>query len=143
MMKFCLKYVFGFAVSALVSISAIADAVVVNDPYVREPVPGRSMSAAFMTLTNTSNELQRLVSVSAPWASSIEIHTHLHEDGVMKMRQIDSLEVPAGESVTLEPGGLHLMLFGLETPLTNELPMTFCFDNSECVAHTARLFSPM
>lgn len=142
-MKFCLKRVCGSVLLTAASFSATAESVLVNDPYVREPVPGRSMSAAFMTLINTSDELQRLVSVSAPWASSIEIHTHLHEDGVMKMRQIESLEVPAGESVTLEPGGLHLMLFGLKTPLKSELPMTFCFDNSECVAHTARLFSPM
>ena len=142
-MKFCLKRVCGSVLLTVASLSATAESVLVNDPYVREPVPGRSMSAAFMTLTNTSDELQRLVSVSAPWASSIEIHTHLHEDGVMKMRQIESLEVPAGESVTLEPGGLHLMLFGLKTPLKSELPMIFCFDNSECVAHTARLFSPM
>jgi copper(I)-binding protein len=142
-MKFCLKRVCGSVLLTVASLSATAESVLVNDPYVREPVPGRSMSAAFMTLTNTSDQAQRLVSVSAPWASSIEIHTHLHEDGVMKMRQIESLEVPAGESVTLEPGGLHLMLFGLKTPLKNELPMTFCFDNSECVAHTARLFSPM
>ena len=142
-MKLCLKHAFAFAVSVLTSVSALAESVVVHDPYVREPIPGRNMSAAFMTLTNTSDNAQRLVSVSAPWASSIEIHTHLHEDGVMKMRQVESLEVPAGESVTLEPGGLHLMLFGLKTPLKSELPMTFCFDNSECVAHTARLFSPM
>ncbi len=142
-MKFCLKRVCGSVLLTVASLSATAESVLVNDPYVREPVPGRSMSAAFMTLTNTSDQAQRLVSVSAPWASSIEIHTHLHENGVMKMRQIESLEVPAGESVTLEPGGLHLMLFGLKTPLKSELPMTFCFDNSECVAHTARLFSPM
>ncbi|HCG78460.1 MAG TPA: copper chaperone PCu(A)C [Oceanospirillales bacterium] len=142
-MKFCLKRVCGSVLLTVASFSATAESVLVHDPYVREPVPGRSMSAAFMTLTNTSDQAQRLVSVSAPWASSIEIHTHLHENGVMKMRQIESLEVPAGESVTLEPGGLHLMLFGLKTPLKSELPMTFCFDNSECVAHTARLFSPM
>ena len=70
-MKLCLKHAFTFAVSVLTSVSALAESVVVHDPYVREPIPGRNMSAAFMTLTNTSDNAQRLVSVSAPWASSV------------------------------------------------------------------------
>ena len=77
----------------------------------------------------------------AEWAGLIEIHTHLHEDGVMKMRQINSLEIPGGESVVLEPGGLHLMLFKLQLPLTEPLPLTLCFDDGECQTASAELRS--
>jgi copper(I)-binding protein len=115
----------------------------ISNARVREPIPGRMMSAAFLTLKNTAKHTRKLVSVSAEWAGLIEIHTHLHEDGVMKMRQINSLEIPGGESVVLEPGGLHLMLFKLQLPLEDTLPMELCFSNGECIETTATLFSPM
>lgn len=105
----------------------------VTDGYVREPIPGRMMSAAFMTLSNTSKQQQTLVSASAPWAAVIEIHTHSHEGGVMRMRQIDKLDIPAGETVELKPGGLHLMLFKLQLPLADKLPMQLCFASNECL----------
>lgn len=113
------------------------------DARVREPVPGRMMSAAFLTISNTANHARKLVSVSADWAGLIEIHTHLHENGVMKMRQLQSLDIPGGESVVLQPGGLHLMLFKLQLPLAETLPMELCFSNGECIDTMATLYSPM
>ena len=122
---------------------AAASELEVADAYVREPVPGRAMSAAFLEITNQSEQARELTSVTADWAGSIEIHTHLHENGMMKMRQLESLALPAKQSVTLEPGGLHLMLFNLNLPLATNLPMTLCFDNDECMEITATLRSPM
>ncbi len=113
-----------------------------SDVRVREPIPGRMMSAAYLTLTNHSSEDQTLVSASAPWAGLIEIHTHLHEDGVMRMRQLPSLTIPAGESVTLQPGGLHLMLFKLKLPLPDTLTLTLCFENDLCQDTEAKLLTP-
>ena len=115
----------------------------ITDVRVREPIPGRMMSAAFFTITNTTEHSRTLVSVSADWAGLIEIHTHLHEDGVMKMRQLERLKIPAGDSVVLQPGGLHLMLFKLQLPLADVLPMELCFSNGECIETNATLFSPM
>lgn len=115
----------------------------ITDARVREAIPGRMMSAAFLTITNTAKHSRKLVSVTADWAGLIEIHTHLHEDGVMKMRQLERLEIPAGESVVLQPGGLHLMLFKLQLPLADVLPMELCFSNGECIETNATLFSPM
>ena len=133
-----------FTVISVCSLAqAPASAVVANDAWVKAPIPGRYMTAGFVTLQNPSQQDRQLVSVSAPWAGLIEIHTHLHEDGVMKMRQINSLEIPGGESVVLEPGGLHLMLFKLQLPLEDTLPMELCFSNGECIETTATLFSPM
>jgi len=144
---FCAAFFFAALMLVMPTISYASDesssGLSVSDPYVREPVPGRAMSAAFMTLINESDAPRQLLSVSAPWAGAIEIHTHLHENGVMKMRQLSALEIPAKSSVTLQPGGLHLMLFGLEPPLDRQLPMTLCFDQGECIATEAILFSPM
>ncbi len=123
-----------------VSLAAMAD-VIVSDAYVREPIPGRAMSAAFMTLTNNGSDDKVLVSASAPWAGSIEIHTHIHDNGVMRMRQLQELTIPAGESVTLQPGGLHLILFNLQSPLAQSLPLTLCFVGDDCIDTQASLRS--
>jgi copper(I)-binding protein len=138
MMKFWL----GLCAIFLSSSVSAAD-ILVTDAKVREPVPGRYMSAGFLTLKNTSDEARSLVSVKAPWAGIIEIHTHTYEDGIMKMRQLETLEIPADSSVVLKSGGLHLMLFRLQLPLADSLPMTLCFDNGDCVDTAAQLYSPL
>jgi periplasmic copper chaperone A len=111
----------------------------IDDAYVRQPIPGKNMSAAFMTIRNTSAADQTLVSASAEWANTIEIHTHTHEDGVMRMRQIADLPLPAGETVTLQPGGLHLMLFGLAAELPAKPALELCFADQHCQSVTAEL----
>jgi len=115
--------------------------VVAEGAYVREPIPGRYMSAAFLTLKNNSAQDKILVKAEADWAGLIEIHTHLHEDGVMRMRQLNELQIPAGQSVTLQPGGLHLMLFKLDLPLENSLPLSLCFNDGQCIKTEAALKS--
>lgn len=113
----------------------------INDAYVRMPIPGKDMSAAFMTLHNGSGSEQKLVSAKASWAKSIEIHTHVHDHatGAMQMRQIADLPVAAGQTVTLQPGGLHLMLFGLQAELPAKPELELCFADGHCQAVTAEL----
>lgn len=123
------------------SVSVLSQPLDIRDAYVREPIPGRYMSAAFMTLNNTTAQNKTLISASADWAGLIEIHTHLHDNGVMRMRQLESLTIPAGERVSLQPGGLHLMLFKLQLPLSEPLPLTLCFDDGECQTVSAELRS--
>lgn len=131
-----------FALTAL-CLSAVVQALEVENAYVREPIPGRYMSAAFMTIKNAGDRKRTLVGAKADWAGLMEIHTHLNDDGVMRMRQLKRLEIPAGESVMLEPGGLHLMLFKLAVPLTADSPLAFelCFADGECVPAQAELRS--
>lgn len=85
--------------------------VAVSDGYVRLPVPGQQQAVAYMVLTNTTQEALSLASVQCSCASKVEIHSHREEGGVMKMRKEESLTLTAKQSQTLEPGGLHLMLF--------------------------------
>ena len=92
-------------------------AVTVTDAYIRGLPPGQTVTAAFMTLKNNTDKDCQLVGAESPIVSGAEVHAHFHKDGRMSMRPMDALDVPANESVSLKPGGYHLMLFGLENPL--------------------------
>ena len=85
----------------------------VSDAYVRVPVPGQSNSAAYMQMRNTGAQDIVLVAVETSLSNRAELHSHRREDGVMRMRHEEKLVIPAGQTVVLEPGGLHIMLFDL------------------------------
>ena len=89
----------------------------VVDGYVRGLPPGQTVTAAFMTLRNSGEEDVVLTQARSPVAETLEFHAHEHVDGMMRMRQLEELRVPAGAAITLAPGGLHLMLIGLQRPL--------------------------
>ena len=103
--------------------------ITVGDAYARAVPPGQPNSAAFMTLTNPSDTPRALVSAHSPAAKTVELHTHVNEGGMMRMRRIERIEVPARGSVKLQPGGLHIMLIGLNDDLapgsTADLTLTF------------------
>lgn len=105
------------AACALVPITGRAEVGIqrlqVSDAYVRVPVPGQSNSAAYMRLRNTGERDIVLVAVETSLAARAELHSHRREDGVMRMRHEEKLVIPAGETLALEPGGLHIMLFDL------------------------------
>ena len=103
----------------------------IEDGYVRAPLPGRYMSAAFMTFNNTGKQDVVLKSASIQGAGLVEYHTHSHENGVMRMRQIQELKIPAGEKVVLEPGGLHLMVFKIGQ-LPVEPYLSVCDGDGRC-----------
>jgi len=76
-------------------------------------VPAGPNTAAYMKITNTSKNDDKLISVACTFAERVELHDHIDEAGVMKMRRIDMMEIPAGQSVTLMPGGKHIMFFNV------------------------------
>jgi periplasmic copper chaperone A len=95
--------------------------------WVRLPPPNLSVTAAYMTLSNSGNDDLTVVHAESPHAATVELHEHLQDPaGVMRMRQVRSLSLPAGGSLAMEPGGLHLMLIGLHQPLTEggSVPVT-------------------
>jgi hypothetical protein len=91
-----------------------ADSVKVENPYARAIPPGQPNSASFMTLVNTSDIDHSLKSASSPVAATVELHTHTNNNGVMEMRQVPQIDVPAKGRVELQPGGFHIMLIGLK-----------------------------
>ena len=92
-------------------------ALLVSDAYFRLTPPGRSMTAAYMQLKNNSGQPQVLTALRSNSAASIELHNHIHVNGMMKMRKVDALSIEDGETVQLQPGGYHLMIFGLQAGL--------------------------
>ncbi len=90
--------------------------VAVRDAWVREPPGGHPIAAAYMTLTNESDRASALVGAEASAAERVEMHSMTHEGGTMRMRQIERIELPVGQDVQLQSGGLHLMLMGMDDP---------------------------
>ena len=125
--------------AALLTLSATAalagGAVTVNDPYVRAVPPGQPNSAAFMGLVNGTGAPRALVGGHSDVAEVVELHTHTMEDGMMKMRRVERIDLPAGETVTLEPGGLHVMLIGLKRGLNpgDQVDLTLDLDDGGVV----------
>ena len=113
-----------------------ADGVTFSDPYVRGVPPGQPNSAAFMQIDNKGKANRALVGGSSPAAEAVELHTHTMDGGMMRMRQVDKIDLPAGETVSLQPGGLHVMLIGLKQKLVpgEEVELTLSFDDGSQVS---------
>jgi copper(I)-binding protein len=90
-------------------------AVKVEQAWARPTVAGQSSGGGYVTLT--SREGDRLLGGSTSAAERVELHMMKMEGDVMRMRQVESIELPPGQTVKLEPGGLHLMFVGLKAPL--------------------------
>ena len=112
--------------------AAHAEAIVVTDGWARASIGDASNSAAYFVLTTDGEDSDRLVAATTPIAERAEIHDHLIEDGIARMRPVDAIDVLPGQSVTLEPGGLHIMLMGLTKKLEPgaTLPLTLSFEKA-------------
>jgi len=117
-------------VLALIAAPSLAQ-VAVSDAWVRGTVPGQKATGAFMRLTSPTDAA--LVSASSPVAGIVEIHEMALEGGVMKMRAVPKLPLPAGKSVDLKPGGYHVMLMDLKQPLKegDTVPVTLAFTDKD------------
>ena len=103
-------------ISALLLLSSqvIADATTAlssENGYVRQPMPGRTVTAGYFTLHNHSTQPTLLTAASSSMFARAELHQHSHKDGMMRMEQVEEIAIAGGGSVELAPGGLHLMLF--------------------------------
>lgn len=88
----------------------------IDDAWARATVPAQMSSAAYFTVRNTGGA-DKLLSVSSP-SGNASMHSTSMDNGVMRMRPLADLEVPANATVELKPGGTHVMLMGLKAPLT-------------------------
>ena len=95
--------------------TSVAPDIAVEAAWARASLPGQTSSAAYFTLTNKGGE-DELLSVASP-AGDASLHSTSMESGVMKMRPLQGLMIRAGATVTLAPGGTHVMLMGLKHPL--------------------------
>ncbi|HIP53735.1 MAG TPA: copper chaperone PCu(A)C [Chromatiales bacterium] len=116
---------------ATVTAGTAADDVVVSDTYARAVPPGQPNSASFLTLTNNGEKAHALVAAKSPVSKVVELHTHTMEGGMMRMRRVEKIDLPAGQATKLQPGGLHIMLIGLHQQLKegDKVPLTLVFED--------------
>ncbi len=106
---------------------------VIDSAFAPPSIGAARAGAAYFVVRNTGAEPDRLIDVRTDISARTELHTHTHESGIMRMRKVDGgIVVGAGETVTLAPGGLHVMLMGLSSPLEaqSSFPLTLVFERS-------------
>lgn len=103
-----------------------------EQPWSREMPPTAPTAAAYLTIHNHGTTADRLVGAATPVAGKAELHEHAHVDGLMKMRQVAAIEIPAGGEVKLAPMGYHVMFFDLpKLPRDGErFPLTLEFEKA-------------
>lgn len=105
-------------------------------PFTRATLPNAPVGGGFLTIENEGPEPDRLISASSPAATDVQVHEMAMEGDVMKMRPLaDGLELPAGETVVLSPGGFHLMFLGLKQAFVEgeTVPVTLVFEKAGTV----------
>lgn len=105
--------------------------IVIDQPWTRA-AGANGNGGGFMNLRNTGSQADRLVSAASPVARVVELHTHVRDGDVMRMRPVQDIPVGAGETVQLRPGGFHIMLIGLNAPLQQgtRVPLTLRFERA-------------
>lgn len=118
-------------VLAFISHSHAAE-VMVHNAWARPTVEGQQGGGGFMTLMNHGKSDDKLISATSPLAARVELHTMSMEGEVMRMRQVPSIELKAGQSLELKPGGMHVMFMDLKQPLVTgtKAPVTLQFEKA-------------
>ncbi len=105
----------GFGASTLAQNAKVGNLQIEN-AYTRATVPGQQVAGGFFKIEN-KGAVDQLISVTSPVAGEVQLHEMAMEGNVMKMRQVKDIPIPAGGSVELKPGGLHLMFMNIKAPL--------------------------
>ena len=118
----------------------------IDDPRARPTVTGQQVGGAYMTLVN-KGAADRLLSATTAVAAAVQMHTMAMDGDVMTMREVDAVDLPAGQKVEFKPGGFHLMLMGLKAPLKlgDKFPMTLRFEKAghvEVMVHVENIAAP-
>lgn len=103
----------------------------VSDGWIKQLPPSVPMRAGYMTITNSGPSDDSLLSVSSPAFKMVEMHESRMANGMMTMNELSEVSAPVGETVTFKPGGLHLMMMGIQEPLEigDQVPVTLNFES--------------
>jgi hypothetical protein len=118
-------------------------AITIGHPYARATAAGQPTGGGYMKLVNGAGA-DRLVSVSADVSKAVELHMMKMEGDVMQMRQVDAIDLAAGQTVELKPGGYHVMFIGLKAPLKagDKFPLKLKFEKAGEVEVTVNVEAP-
>lgn len=115
----------------------------VSDAWVRATVPQQHATGAFMVLTATTDS--KLVGVASPVAKDVQVHEMTMNGDIMGMRQVKSIELPAGKAVSLDPNGYHVMLMGLHEQVKEgtQVPLTLTIEDANGAKQTLQVQAPV
>jgi len=115
----------------------------ISEAWARATVPGQVVGAAYLSIA--AKQDIRLDAVTTPVAESVEIHTMQIQQGVMRMRMLEKLDIPAGKKVTLAPGQTHLMLIDLKSPLKagENITLQLSFSHSDGSSQQQTIIAPV
>lgn len=104
----------------------------IDHPWARATPPGASVGGGYATVRNSGGSADKLIGASSPAADHVELHVMSMDNGVMRMRQVPSFDVPARGELTLKPGGNHLMFLGLKHPFKagEKVPVKLHFEKA-------------
>jgi len=141
-----MKLVIRTIVAAALMVAASAHAqtnVSVKDAWVRATVPTQKATGAFMQLQAAKDS--KFVSASSPLTPNVEVHEMAMQGDVMRMRQVQSLDLPAGKTVELKPGGYHIMLLNLKAQVKEgeTVPFTLVFEGKDGKRETVEIKAPV
>jgi hypothetical protein len=122
----------------------VAAQIAIEKPWARATAPGARVAGGYMVIRNAGTAGDRLVSASSPAAAKLELHVHINDNGVMKMRQVAGYDVPATGKFELKPGGAHLMFMDIRRPFMEgeSVPVKLKFEKAGEVSaefHVGRL----
>lgn len=127
------------------ALAGSADQVTVHEPYVRLAPPNAPATGAFMVIRNGGAKDVKVIKADNPVSKVTELHTHLNEGGVMKMRPVPDIPVKAGSEAVLKPGSLHVMLIDLKAPMKegDVVPITLTFEDGSSKQVDAKVIRPV
>lgn len=117
------------AAASLAAQAAWAANISVTDAWARATMPGQPVSGAYMQIQADADA--RLVGASSPVVPRVEVHEMTMDGGVMRMREVKAVDLPKGKTVSLAPGGFHLMLMNLPKPIAvgDVIPLTLVVES--------------
>lgn len=117
----------------------------VEHAYIRGLIPGSTVTSSYMVIENKGQKTVTLLGASSKISPRIEIHQHSMSDGMMRMRQLDSIDIKTNQRIVLQPSGLHLMLFDVKRPLQaqQKIELTLNFLNQSPVTILVPIYSPL
>ena len=104
----------------------------VERPWARATAPGATVAGGYMLIRNAGAAADRLVGASSPAAAKVELHVHINDNGIMRMREVQGYDVPAKGTFELKPGGAHLMFTDIRRAFKEgeKLPVRLKFEKA-------------
>lgn len=124
-----MKLSFAAVLIACAAMPAWAANISVSDAWARATMPGQKVSGAYMQIQSDTDA--RLVGVTSTAVPRVEVHEMKMDGGIMRMRELEAIELPKGKTVSLAPGGLHIMLMNLAQPIAagDVIPLTLTVES--------------